>query len=44
MCILPDDRQIYFCETHLCLTEKLVHLADDYRIVKEQLHMNICNN
>ena len=32
MCILPDDSQVYFCETHTCLTEKLVHLADDYRI------------
>ena len=32
MYILPDDSQVYFCETHTCLTEKLVHLADDYRI------------
>jgi hypothetical protein len=35
--LLPDDS-----ETHTCLTEKLVkNLADDYRIVKEQLHMNM---
>ena len=39
MCILLDDMyvydclmMVYFCETHTCLTEKLVHLADDYRI------------
>jgi hypothetical protein len=42
MYILPDDSQIYFCEAHTCLTEKLVkNLGDDYRIVIEQLHMNI---
>ena len=40
--LLPDDSQIYFCETQTCLTEKLVkNLADYYRIVKEQLHMNM---
>ena len=34
MCRLPDDRQIYFCETHVYITEKLVkNLADDYRIL-----------
>ena len=38
MCILPDDGQIYFLKRMTCLNEKLVKLlADDYRIVKEEL-------